>query len=196
MKKLEIIFGGLAILSMLLNLLFLMPGAAIMMLIGFASISVFYMYFSFALFNGIAFRGIFKKESYVGISRTRIIGAVLVGFALSVSSVGILFKMMAWPGANENLLLGLAAFFIALLVGAFRYANSPDPYYRQIFKRIAIYGGLALAVYLLPSETRVEIQYRNHPAYLEAYKKALQDPNNQELWEQVHQEQLKMDRGN
>ena len=192
MKKLEFIFGILSILALLLSL-FLVPGANMAMVLGFGVLSVFYMYASFALFNGVSGRAIFKKESYFGIPRIRLIGAALTGIALSVCAIGILFKMMSWPGANNNLGMGLVAVFIALIVGITRYSKSKDAFYIRLFKRIVVYGGLALVLFILPSEVWIDFKYRNHPAYREALKNATADPSNQELWEKVHEEQLKMD---
>jgi hypothetical protein len=57
----------------------------------------------------------------------------------------------------------------------------------RVFKRIAIYGGLGLILYLTPTATIVDIYYGDNPDYAELYKKVLADPENIELREQLDQ---------
>jgi hypothetical protein len=75
MKKFELIFVVLGLVSILLNL-FLIPFANLFMLLSLSILSVFYLYFSFAFFNGIQLRNIFKKVAYTDVSALRIVGAL------------------------------------------------------------------------------------------------------------------------
>lgn len=143
MKKAEIILGAIALTSLALNLL-LVPGGVVLTVLSLSTLSVFYMYLSFALFNDIQIRRIFKKDSYKGISTMRIVGAILTGLALSMTIVGLLFKFQSWPGATMNLGLGLVGLLIALIVGTVKYSKTKSDYYTKIIKRIAVYGGLGL----------------------------------------------------
>ena len=191
MKKVEIILGTIAIIALLLNLLNI-KGGGVLIVLSLSTISILYMYLSFALFNDIRLRNIFKKESYKGISRMRIVGAVLTGLALSITIIGLLFKFQSWPNASINLGFGLFGLLIGLVVGLIKYKRTKSDYYTRIFKRIAIYGGLGLILMILPRETWLEIRNRNHPEYIEAVKKAWADPENQELWDKVDEERQKM----
>ncbi|EJF10152.1 hypothetical protein [Pontibacter sp. BAB1700] len=191
MKKTEIVLGAIAVVALILNLLFV-PGSSILTVISLSAISVLYMYLSFALFNGVRLRYIFKKNSYKGISTMRIIGAVLTGLALSITLIGLLFKFQDWPGATINLGVGLFGLVIALIVGAVKYSKSKSDYYTKIFKRIAVYGGLGLIMLLLPKEAWLEFRYRNHPEYVKAVKKAMAESDNQELWDKAEEERQKM----
>src|SRR5690554_4892641 len=102
MKKTEIIIGTLSIIALGLNLL-LIPGGGVLTVLTLSTLSTIYFYFSFALFNDIRFRKIFKKDSYENISRWRIIGAIGTGFALSATTAGLMCKFQSWPGADFNL---------------------------------------------------------------------------------------------
>ncbi len=150
------------------------------------------MYFSFALFNGVRFRGIFKSSSYKEIGVARILGAILTGFALSITIIGLLFKFQSWPGALMNIMLGVFALTIAIIVGGIKYAKTKSNYYIEIFKRIAIYGGLGLAIILLPKTAWVEFKYRNYPNYINAYKESTANPTNEELWKKANDEREKI----
>ncbi|NEM96608.1 hypothetical protein [Pontibacter burrus] len=194
MKNAEIVLGAIALIALMLNSL-LAPFGNLLTVLSISAISVLYMYLSFALFNRLRLRHIFKKDSYNGISTMRIVGAVLTGLALSITLIGILFKFQAWPGATINLGVGLSGLVIALLVGAVKYTRSKSDYYTKIFKRIAVYGGIGLIMLLLPEETWLEFKYRNHPDYVKAVKKAMAESDNQELWDKAEEERRKMNMG-
>ena len=194
MKKAEIIFATLSIIALVLKLL-LVPGSGILSVLSISILSVIYMYLSFALFNGIRGKNIFKKDSYAAISRMRIIGAIGAGLALSITTIGLLFKIQSWPGASFNLGIGLLSLFIVAVIGIIRYRQYKSEYYTKIFKRVAVVGGLGLIFFFIPNTTWIEIKFRNHPAYVDALKKAMADPHNQELWDNAEIERQKMIEG-
>lgn len=135
---------------------------------------------------------IFKKDSYENISRWRIIGAIGTGFALSATTAGLMFKFQSWPGADFNLGAGLVGLLIVTIIGLIKYSRNKSNYYTRIFKRAAIFGGLGLILMLTPKTSWIELKYRNHPEYIDALKKAMADPDNKELWDNVETERQKM----
>ena len=66
MKKFELILGTLFFIGLIMNFLML-TGGGIISVLGICILLSFYMYFSFAFFNNIHLKKIFKKESYHGI---------------------------------------------------------------------------------------------------------------------------------
>jgi hypothetical protein len=191
MKKAELILGILSLLAVGMNLL-LVPGGSVLTVLTLSTFSMMYFYFGFALFNGIRLRQISKKDSYKGISTWRILGAAGAGVAISWLIIGLMFKFQSWPGAHFNLGFGLAALSIVTGIGLVKYAKSKSPYYTRIFKRAAVFGGLGLILLIAPKTSWVEFKYRNHPAYVDALKKAMADPDNEALWENVEAERQKM----
>ena len=191
MKKAEIIIATLSFIAIGLNLLFI-PGSSVLTTLSLLTLSMFYCYFSFALFNNIRLRNVFKKEAYKITTTSRIIGAVGTGFALSLAIVGILFKFQFWPGADFNLLAGLCGLMIITVFGLIKYSKNKSEFYKRIFKRIVLIGGLGLVLLLIPKTSWVDIKYRNNPEYAAALKKAMADPNNKELWEKEELERKKM----
>lgn len=170
----------------------LVPGGGAMTVVSLSAISALYMYLSFALFNGIRLREIFKRDSYKGIPVMRIIGAILTGSALSLTIIGLLFKFQSWPGAGVSLRAGLVGLIIAFIVGVMKYLKTKSDYYSRIFRRITVYGVLGLFFILLPKDTLLEFKYRNYPNYLESMKNAKAEPGNQELLNKVEEERKKM----
>jgi hypothetical protein len=190
-KKAEIIIAAVSIIAMGLKLL-LVPGSGILTVLSLSILSVYYMYLSFAIFNRIRPKNFYKKDSYLGISKMRIIGAIGTGLALSITTIGILFKFQSWPGGSFNLGVGLLGLFIVTIIGLIRFNRNKSDYYKGIFKRVAIVGILGLILMLIPQTTWIEIKYRNHPTYIEALKRAMADPENKDLWQNVEIERQKM----
>jgi hypothetical protein len=191
MKKFELIFVILGLVSILLNL-FLIPFANLFMLLSLSILSVFYLYFSFTFFNGIQLRNIFKKVAYSDVSALRIVGAIGTGIALSQTIIGLIFKFNEWPGAFVMMSVGLSGLLVVTIVGLIQFTKNKIDYYRNIFKRIALFGGITLILVVLPSNLMFEFKYRNYPTYIEAYKKFIENPTNKELSDKVAAERRKV----
>jgi hypothetical protein len=185
MKKIEFVLGLIAIIGVSLKLLNI-SGGAFLIVITFSALSIFY-YLSFAFFNNIKFKEIFKSSAYKDTNAKKIIGAVVLGLSLSAIIMGILFKLQFWSGGSNQLEVGLVALGIISVITIIFYYRNKINYYKMIFIRIGVIGGLGLIVYLIPSDTLVDIYYGDKPAYAELYKRVLADPYNKELNEELYQ---------
>lgn len=191
MKKAEIIIVTISIIVFGLNL-FLFPNQSALTVLAMTTLSVFYLFFSVVFFNNISFQTMLTKGSYKDISTLRIFGTIGTGFALSVATIGLLFKFMTWAGASSNLLFALFFLLIVTVIAITKYLKTKSDFYKNILKRAIIIGGLGLVTFLLPKTVFVEIKFRNHPAYLDVLKKAMANPDNEELWNKVNDERQKM----
>lgn len=129
MKLAEKILAVLSVAGIILSLM-QVPGGSILMILSMSLLSSTYMYFGFALFNGIRLRKIFKKESYKGISAGRIVGAILLGMTLVLLIISAQFKIQSWPGFSVSFFLGITGALIALIVGIIRNSKSKAPFYK------------------------------------------------------------------
>jgi len=192
MKKFEIIVGVIAIIGISLKIIHI-PGGSILTGLALMTLSIFYYVFSFAFFNGIKLRNILKKVSYKDTNAKRIVGAIGVGWCISLIIIGGNCKLQLWPGAVILLLTGLLFTGIILLIAIFFYFRSKAEYYKRIFKRFLIYGGLGLILHLIPATSFLKIYYSNDPYYTEHpdfekhFKKMLADPYNSELQQKLIQ---------
>ena len=186
MKRFELVMGVLAVLGIILMFLHI-SGSAVSSVFILSILGLFYFIFSFALFNGIRLRDVFKSESYQDTNLLKIIGAILLGISISLVIFGIQFKLLFWQGANEQLLIGLLPIGLILIVAVIFYLRDKTEFYSRIFKRIAIYGGLGLLLYLTPTSTLVDIYYRDNPDFAELFNKVLEDTENEELRKQLNQ---------
>ncbi len=216
MRKFELILGIVGVFGVLLKLANL-PWSNVVTVLSFTLLSMLYMMFGFALFNGVRLRHLFKKSAYKGVNSKRIIGSIALGFAFMGLISGSLFKLQFWPDAMRQLESGLimVGFVSAIALISFIRKKEKEPltiseeddtyleetmmppepkthnFYNGIFKRIVIYGGFSIALYLTPYPTLVDVFHRNEPEYAELLKKVLEQPDNVELQQELRQLQEK-----
>lgn len=184
MKKTETILGLLVFIGIGLKLAHI-NGANILLLFTLLTLSFIYYFFGFAIFNNISLRGIFKRNSYKDTNALKIIGAIACGISLSTTLIAILFKLQFWPGSKMMLIIGLLSLLLILIISIVFYLIKKSVFYVNIFKRIAIYGTLGVILYLTPSDTMIDIIYRNDKEYAELFKKSLKEPLNNEVREEL-----------
>ncbi len=106
MKKAELILIAITIVGCILHLLNI-GGGSFFTTIFSLILSLLYFPLGIFLFNDVKLSRIGKKESYNGLNVFKQVSFVLIGMALQVLVLGILFKVMFWPGANIMSVMGL-----------------------------------------------------------------------------------------
>ena len=191
---LEIIFSVLFVLGFIL-FLSRIPGASITIIVSLGLLSSLYFCFSFAVLNGIPLRKIFKKESFHGIKTLRIIGTVLTGICISGIIMGILFRVMSWPGSLVMLLfngIGLVIIAVTLILKQLKNKSKLNT---LVLSRAAIFCILALLLFFTPTYTFDALRFgKEHPEYIEALKTLDKDKENPELQKKVDEEWSKIRR--
>jgi len=187
MKKTEKIVGLIALIGLTLKVL-LINGGGVITVLSLSFLSLLYFIFGFALFNDIPLRNVFKKQTYDPISKGRLVGSILLGFALSALVIGILFSVQLYNGSQFQLINGLVWTTAILIVSIVRLASTKSIFYKQVITRIAILGVIGLILCITPTWKIVEILKRKHPAYVEAVKNLSADPENKALQEEVQKQ--------
>lgn len=162
----------------------LLRGGNELVMIGLTLLSMVYFYLGFALFNGIGLKSIFKQSSYTGTGTGRILGAIAVGGFLSITTIGLLFKLLILTGAREMLAIGVTGLAIALFAAGFLFIfqrKSMNSFYKKIFVKGGIAIILGVTLYLTPSSALIRFYYRDDPAYAELYVKALENPSDEQI---------------
>ncbi len=190
MKIVEPILGIVAVLSMILNLVDV-PATRSILVFSLTILSLIYFYLSFALFNGIRLREIFKKKSYIEISTLKIIVAIFTGIVLSIVTMGLLFKYQEYPGGTQFIVIGLAGLIVIFTIAIVKYKKTKSEYYLKILSRAIFYGVIGLSLILIPKETWLELRFKNHPEYIDIQKKSWADPENRELRIRAEKERMK-----
>ncbi|MEO0471928.1 MAG: hypothetical protein AAF206_20040 [Bacteroidota bacterium] len=191
MKHLERITGLFALATLILRLFdgpkFSLPMLGTMLLLSFM-----HFYLSIGLFNGIRLRQLFDKTQYIDLSRGQIIASIVAGLGLTAITLGVLFKLMYWPGSNELILAGGFLLLGPLIFSLLNFQKIAFTA-KSILIRAVLIGGVGLSIFFTPKDTLLSMLYRDHPGYVEAFKNAMAEPENAALWEKLREEQKKMD---
>lgn len=190
MRKLEILLTGLFLISFTLFFIDI-PGGSLFGVAHIISLSLLYLLFGFAIFNKISLRKILKESSYANTSKQRIFGTICLGIALSITLMGILFRLMFWPGSTFNLSFGLILLVIIMILSIVKFMKNNSSFYKMIMLRITLFGSFALLLFAIPQMALVKIKYRNDPTLIEAFRKALENPENEKLRDDIEKEREK-----
>jgi len=183
-RKVEFIFGVFAIVfcAIIWRFLLKFPGGVASTGITLPILSIFYFVFSFALFNGIGFIGIFKKSSYKDINAIEIIGAYVLGVSIAIILTGTTWQLLLFPGAKIALLIGLILMVLITIITSILHLENKINNFKSMFKRIVIYGSLGIILYLTPYNKIVDLYYT--PRWAELKKKELANPYDLEIQEE------------
>lgn len=178
MNLLEKFLVTLAVIGVVLKFRFVVGGDELMFL-SMSVLSCLYYLFSFLFFNRIPLRNIFKSDAYNAISAWTIVTTAVCGLGLSIICIGSLFKLLTFTGANQMLAIGLGITAAIFAISAIRFRRKSDPTSKFILWRTGIAVTVALTLLLTPNLSIIRLQYRNHPAYIEAYSRYLEEPTNE-----------------
>ncbi|MCW4469759.1 hypothetical protein OGH69_12335 [Flavobacterium sp. MFBS3-15] len=191
MKKTELTLCILSAIGIILYLL-PVPGGSMLTVLALTLLSLLYFFFGFALFNGIRGRDLFKGTAYTGISALKIVGGVGVGMSLSTVIIGILFRVMMWPGGSFMILIGCAPVIIVCIIAWVRASSSNSPFAKRVLARAAVFGGLGVLCFMVSSITIIKVKYRDYPEYVRAVEQVDADPENEALQQKAQEEYDKM----
>lgn len=184
MQRVEKIYLVVITLAILLRL-FNIPGAGGLLTLSMMTFSLFYLGLSTFLFNGLSLEDISKGFSKTAISIKRVLGSVIIGLSLSTLVLGVLFKIMLWPGAIGMLFFGTRLAFVPLIICIIKYFPERNIFYLNAIKRVSVALIIGLFLFYLPNEYLWNVYYKDFPEHIETLKKLRQNPNDPELNEAV-----------
>lgn len=159
----------------------LWPGGSVIVIFSLLGIAFCYFPFGFYFIND---KPVFKNK--VGLS-------ILYGWLLSIALIGILFKIMFWPGAGPMLIIGGIS-LIPLLIVAIVLNNKSDEeskiFNRNLLIRTSTITFLTFLFFFISTESILKFQYRNDPKLYELRLNELNSDNPEEAYNKT-QEYLK-----
>ena len=192
MKKIELTLFFSSLILILLDFLNLLhPKYDFILILILFSLSLFYLFLGFAIFNNLQFRRIFAKSSYSHISNKRILGAIFTGIVYYMSITGIFSKFLLWPGAIILPLLGVIGILIITIIAFFKMNNS-DIFYSKILIRNNILGLICVCLLFIPLDTWLNLRYSDYPDFINAVHESEANPNNKTLQHKKWDEMEKM----
>jgi len=141
MKTFEIVAGILFVIA--LNIASF-SGGTFWATISLTSLAFLYCPLGLVYFNKIEPNKFFSRKSYADISKWQILGTIAAGWALSVTCIGILFKIKDWPGAMNVLLTGLISLLVVAIVIIVNLFIAKKNIYESLLMRIVFFGGIGL----------------------------------------------------
>ncbi|MCW3128468.1 MAG: hypothetical protein JWO03_4126 [Bacteroidetes bacterium] len=156
--------------------IFHLPFSSVLLMLGLGSLSLIYLFFSFYF--------LCDKE----LKRQNVVLSILWGAFMAVIPLGILFKLMWWPGSWSLLISGIVpAIFFLSLTFYFR-RNAPEyltTYYNNLTKRTILLCSLNLVFLLTPGQVFIKMIYWSNPGLEKLMLQRLNDPNNIEYQRQL-----------
>jgi hypothetical protein len=119
--------------------------------------------------------------------------SIISGFFLAIITIGILFKLQYWTGANVYLLIGTVTAPIILGVTLLLKLKATDDlkiYYRNMTIRLVTLTILTTLLYITPTATLIKIQYRDDPELARLKTLYYTNPENKE-YKRLHDEYMK-----
>lgn len=169
----------------------LLPGGEHMVMIVLTLLSLLYFAFGFLIFSNVGLRSALKS-GLQGISAATTITNILTGLVASTLVIGVLFKIMILPGADQMLLIGVTATAVLFMLSVIRFMNNKNNITRFNLSRMTIFLVVGFILWSIPNVTMVAARYRNHPRYVEAYSNFVADPQNPDTWKALDLEDKRM----
>lgn len=160
MKKLEGILWGIVLFAMIMKILRL-PLSSFLLIITITTLSTLYFV--------RAMMGIFRNDRSVAL-RTA------VHLVMSVSCIGLLFKLQLWPMSSFFLSISVPALIILLIIILKQRNDHPDrgTFLQPMLFRVAPMLVACMALYLISAERLMAFYYRDRPEIAPLMVRSLQ----------------------
>ena len=159
------------------------PGSAITLVISLGTLSLLYL------------PGAFYFFSDKNIKTQNLPLSIIGGLFLSLTPMGILFKLLYWPASFMILTTAIASACILLLVAIILKLNtdasSLQTYYKNIILRTSILTTLSIALYFTPSTTIMGLQYASNPELARLKIQAFKNRDNEAYQKELYDYQQK-----
>ena len=115
--------------------------------------------------------------------------SIVTGVLLSIVLVGILFKLMIWPGSEFNLIIGIISLPILLIITFIlksRVKENLKMYYKNMLIRIFTWTILVYIFFFIPNEAIINHHFKNDPERARLLNLTMSNPNNLEYQNQYN----------
>ena len=145
MKWIERVAWGLALLGLLFRVLH-WPFGGLFTVLGLSGAAILYFPLGWLLFGGPS-----RKDQLLPLS-------LITGLVLSLTTIGILFKLQLWPGAEFNLMMGLGGCVVVLvaILGIHSRRLLAEHYFKALRLRLLVIGFVGLLLYWVPTPSLIK----------------------------------------
>ncbi|MGQ3015606.1 MAG: LPXTG cell wall anchor domain-containing protein [Flavobacteriales bacterium] len=121
--------------------------------------------------------------------------SILTGFSIALWILAVLFDSLRLPFSGFFILLGIACMLLSGISALFLYRKKRDPLFASLFIRTFLYTALGIILFSLPRTFSLELFYREHPGYIKAVKKVMENPEDTAARKQLEQETKWLEEG-
>ncbi len=179
--------GMVTVIVVMLLRVWLGPVTNTSLLVFTTLLSIYYLWFSFFIFNKLAPLQMLNRDIVQSLYPFQIYITILMGIILSYALIAVLAGFMFFPLMHKIMfwaLIALTGFTIYLTI--YHIIRKKDfPFLKRYYYRAALYLGLLGLLLIPPVETRLEILYRDHPEFIEAYLEWRENPDDEEAQERL-----------
>lgn len=153
------------------------PGAGPLLVVSLSTLILLFFFGSFYFFSDREL-----KRQKLGLS-------IAAGIILSWSCIGIMFRLMYWPGGKNMLGIPMIGLPVVLAVALYLREKSPGDlqvYYRNMLLRVLLVGLLAVPLYFASNKDLLQIQYPNDPEAVRIKANYFDHPENEAYAKEYH----------
>ena len=150
-------------------------------------LSIYYLWFSFFIFNKLAPLQMLNKGIVQSLYPFQIYITIIMGIILSYALIAILAGFMFFPLMHKIMFWAFVALTgFTIYLALYQIITKKDLLFLQrYYYRAALYIVLLGLLLIPPVEKRVEILYKDHPEFIEAYLEWLENPDDEEVQERL-----------
>ena len=154
-STIEMAIVCLAIVGIALRLTHI-PGGAMLSILSLGSLGMFYFFAGYLLFDP-TFQTAIDGFQFRKTNAKRALLAIATGIMLSIVLIGVLFKLMHWPGALAQTFIAFVTVTPIFVIGIVKYRATKSGFYRRVVIRTAIAAIVTLAIL---AKMLITIKYR------------------------------------
>ncbi len=189
MRKFEL--AGLALIAFLLGYRIIFGSELqVVLRIALTLISIFYLWFGFFVFNHLSIKDLFFTDKRKLICKTRLFASIVSGLVYSLSFISVLFVVNFYNGMQSMSILSLVLNAGVLSLSALLIYRDTEmrKFARQFLWRSLVLCGVFFIVVKTPVDQRLNVLFKEHPRFIEAYKNYMESPDDPEVQNKLREE--------
>lgn len=156
------------------------------MAIGLILLTVLYLPLGVLYFNNQKAAASLDSQTPRKAGVKRLVGIVFIGFALGLTLIGSMMKLLLFAGGETVLLAGIVLSAFMMVNALFYFFRNKLTSYSRILKRIVVVGLLGAVIYVTPQAKVVDLHHADNPEYAALLKKHLENPKDEEVEQKLN----------
>ena len=173
--KTEKVLSVVFIIALIFKLLH-WPGGSMLLILSLMGLSFCYFPLGFVFFKT---KGM--KSEKVGVS-------IVFGWLLTASIIGILFKLMYWPGSAVMLTVGTTTSIFLSIIAYVLFNKSEEKfksYHKNLLIRTVVLGVMSFLLLITPTASIIRLMNSDYPILAELFIKQIENPEDEAINDKI-----------